>query len=1157
MGLWSSGDELEAELELARAGRGQQGGVAAEQGMARQQQQSGCWRDLQQRVFPLLLKHFNVEEQAAMVWQFLYRIPVNLLQKLLPWIAGSLSMVEHESMVACMKTIVPKDDFLQHVILTWLEMVSTSQKNDVDIMEIVHNSQLSKREASTTRNTSKRPANNVGCDGPSFEGCSRLPFNGLMFWHTSLGKEFMDFAEGARRFQVSGIEHTEKLSFICNKLKSLMEIRAFYSAAEDYILSPALLKRANHSFSFVAEHIEEEQQFRKFHTSLESVHAAGTVLVEGVMDAVCNQAACIAKSVQNHLKDEAAVFPLVQNYFSIREQQALLYECLRMLPLKVLEKVLPWLASLLSEEDLKDMLQNIKHGGPVKDEAFVNLLIGWATGEKNEYLRQPDLPMSGCFDEERSVRRRFACGWDMSSAHGHLSIGTADPPQAYTARSPDCMNSSIDTVAENMSLQACCSLSSCSSSYTGSCLFGMDCMANSKDRDATSKPIDCIFQFHKAIQKDLEFLYQESERITDCDDHFLRQFTGRFTLLWGLYRAHSNAEDVIVFPELEAREALHNVSLSYVIDHEKEEQLFKDISNVLTQLSALHAQFSTQGPHEAQVLESHHCHSHSSGAKQKLDLSAKLQGMCKSLQISLNQHISREEHELWPLFNAHFSVQEQEKIVGRIIGTTGAEVLQSMIPWVTAVLSLEEQSNMFDTWLLATRNTMFDQWLHAHFPSSPIPSPRILTPVLEHSETFLSQQDDMPQSGDSDCLRMLADYLAKDSSSGVSVENVEESVECMIGTEGSSCVIHIEEGRNLKTTATGDLSDLSACQQADCMDQNYSSSPSKQVFQSRDERSATFKAGRQDIFRMNQKELEAAVRKVSNDDTLDPRKKAYLMQHLMTSRWIVAQQRQPVLPEDGEEVPGCDPSFYSREEKKKIFGCEHYKRNCKLLAACCGLLFTCRFCHDSVSDHTMDRQATKEMMCMNCLKIQPVAQHCCTPSCNNFSMAKYYCNICKFFDDDNKDIYHCPYCNICRVGKGLGIDFFHCMICNACMNVSLKMHKCREKGLESNCPICHDFMFTSKAPVKALSCGHFMHSACFQAFTNHHYTCPICCKSLGDMSVYFGMLDGLLAGEELPEEFKDRKQEILCNDCEQRGIAPFHWRYHKCAKCGSYNTRVF
>ncbi|MCO5609171.1 hypothetical protein L7F22_063394 [Adiantum nelumboides] len=234
---------------------------------------------------------------------------------------------------------------------------------------------------------------------------------------------------------------------------------------------------------------------------------------------------------------------------------------------------------------------------------------------------------------------------------------------------------------------------------------------------------------------------------------------------------------------------------------------------------------------------------------------------------------------------------------------------------------------------------------------------------------------------------------------------------------------------------------------------------------------------------MNQKELEAAVRKVSNDDSLDPRKKAYLMQHLMTSRWIVAQQRQPVLPEDGKEVTGFDPSFYSWEEKKNFFGCEHYKRNCKLLAACCGLLFTCRFCHDSVSDNTMDRQATKEMMCMNCLKIQPVAQHCITPSCNSFLMARYYCNICKFFDNDNMDIYHCPYCTICRVGKGLGIDFFHCMICNSCLNVP-----CR---------------------VGILCIRHVPRLS--RIITTHtQYV-----ASESEISVYFGMLDGLLVGEQL------------------------------------------
>lgn len=43
-----------------------------------------------------------------------------------------------------------------------------------------------------------------------------------------------------------------------------------------------------------------------------------------------------------------------------------------------------------------------------------------------------------------------------------------------------------------------------------------------------------------------------------------------------------------------------------------------------------------------------------------------------------------------------------------------------------------------------------------------------------------------------------------------------------------------------------------------------------------------FKPGWKDIFRMNQNELESEIRKVYRDSTLDPRRKAYLVQNLMT-----------------------------------------------------------------------------------------------------------------------------------------------------------------------------------------------------------------------------------------------------------------------------------
>ena len=35
-----------------------------------------------------------------------------------------------------------------------------------------------------------------------------------------------------------------------------------------------------------------------------------------------------------------------------------------------------------------------------------------------------------------------------------------------------------------------------------------------------------------------------------------------------------------------------------------------------------------------------------------------------------------------------------------------------------------------------------------------------------------------------------------------------------------------------------------------------------------------------------------------------------------------------------------------------------------------------------------------------------------------------------------------------------------------------------------------------------------------------------------------------------------RMQAVMCNDCGKRGEAPFHFVYHKCVHCASYNTRV-
>ena len=58
-----------------------------------------------------------------------------------------------------------------------------------------------------------------------------------------------------------------------------------------------------------------------------------------------------------------------------------------------------------------------------------------------------------------------------------------------------------------------------------------------------------------------------------------------------------------------------------------------------------------------------------------------------------------------------------------------------------------------------------------------------------------------------------------------------------------------------------------------------------------------------------------------------------------------------------------------------------------------------------------------------------------------------------------------------------------------------------------------------------------MHSHCFAQYTRYNYTCPVCAKSLGDMSVYFQMIDNLVEHDRsnLPVPYQHRQQVGLCS----------------------------
>lgn len=59
-------------------------------------------------------------------------------------------------------------------------------------------------------------------------------------------------------------------------------------------------------------------------------------------------------------------------------------------------------------------------------------------------------------------------------------------------------------------------------------------------------------------------------------------------------------------------------------------------------------------------------------------------------------------------------------------------------------------------------------------------------------------------------------------------------------------------------------------------------------------------------------------------------------------------------------------------------------------------------------------------------------------------------------------------------------------------------------------------------------CGHSMHRHCYQAYRQTSYTCPLCSKSMDDMSAYFASLDLLLQAHPMPPEFANWRSQILC-----------------------------
>mmetsp|Transcript_12617 Transcript_12617/g.30131 ORF Transcript_12617/g.30131 Transcript_12617/m.30131 type:complete len:459 (+) Transcript_12617:107-1483(+) len=309
---------------------------------------------------------------------------------------------------------------------------------------------------------------------------------------------------------------------------------------------------------------------------------------------------------------------------------------------------------------------------------------------------------------------------------------------------------------------------------------------------------------------------------------------------------------------------------------------------------------------------------------------------------------------------------------------------------------------------------------------------------------------------------------------------------------------------------------------------------------------------------------------------------------------------QPANSSDyGYEDPNiCRPVSNENTKRAELTRprCAHYERNCSLVAPCCGAVFGCRICHDESpvlpplliakqaqqvggrrhprsssmpgsftsmapqlpeeTHHTIDRFAVKEVICRACYTKQSSKANNCV-SCG-VQFGDYHCSTCNLWMSNDEKPYHCRDCGFCRVGGAE--NFQHCHDCGMCIDKSLySNHNCKSGKYKSNCPVCQEYLFSSRSASHEMPCGHAIHWECFRQLAAHDSRCPVCKKTAETRERMMPTWNAMAAGvamQPVPPELA-RVVNITCNDCETSEDArAWHFLGVQCRNCSSFNTVV-
>ncbi|GFH29544.1 uncharacterized protein HaLaN_28224, partial [Haematococcus lacustris] len=101
--------------------------------------------------------------------------------------------------------------------------------------------------------------------------------------------------------------------------------------------------------------------------------------VAALLGQLSSSAEQVRGNVAEHMaREEVELFPLLARHLCASQQRAMLWHTLHAMPLRLLERLMPWVTAGLSHEEAEELMNNIRLGAPEGDQALVQLLSCWA-----------------------------------------------------------------------------------------------------------------------------------------------------------------------------------------------------------------------------------------------------------------------------------------------------------------------------------------------------------------------------------------------------------------------------------------------------------------------------------------------------------------------------------------------------------------------------------------------------------------------------------------------------------------------------------------------------------------------------------------------------------------------------------------------------------